>query len=531
MRIFCLLVPLLLFASTVIAEDKKDDPEVPPLPDSFSEPMPHVPKALGPYTREITSTNQEARAFFKQGQQLMYAFGKYEAVRSFREAWRRDPECAFCYWGEAWAWGPYLNGPLVERDAPHAWAALQKAVELADEHASPVEQALIHALETRYAEDYASAPQRGRNEAYAKAMKKVAEQFPDDLDVRTLYADAMFVLEPRRGRRELTSPSIQRLHAVLEGVLADNIKHPGACHLYIHATESTDTPELAEACAAHLSDQIPGASHIQHMPSHTYNEVGRWADGVRANLKAWHSDQKAAYDEGVAIYPSHNLHMLLFAASMDGQGAIAVQAGKDYAKITGNSMYHLTTLLRFGRFDEILEFTEKPEAVIPGGYWDFAHGMARLRGGEPEFAKAHLQRLIYASDEPEYFRFHCAADLLGTLVHILDGEIQWEAGDLDNAIVAFEKAVVAYESMRWDEPEPLPFAAQHWLGAALLEAEEWARAEEVYRQELEHHPHNGWSLYGLQRALAEQGKSDPAVDQDLEESWARSDTWLRSSRP
>ena len=42
--------------------------------------------------------------------------------------------------------------------------------------------------------------------------------------------------------------------------------------------------------------------------------------------------------------------MLLYAASMDGQGAIAIQAGKDYAKRTGDSVYHVLTLLRFGRF-------------------------------------------------------------------------------------------------------------------------------------------------------------------------------------
>ena len=44
-----------------------------------------------------------------RGFRLMYSFAKYEAVRSFREAWKRDPDCAICYWGEAWAWGSNLN--------------------------------------------------------------------------------------------------------------------------------------------------------------------------------------------------------------------------------------------------------------------------------------------------------------------------------------------------------------------------------------------------------------------------------------
>ena len=108
---------------------------------------------------------------------------------------------------------------------------------------------------------------------------------------------------------------------MLESALKIDPKHPGACHLYVHATESTVKPELAEACAEYLGKTIPGASHINHMPSHTWNEVGRWGDSVEANTEAWHSDLKADAGEGFAIYPDHNLHMLLYAASMDGQGA------------------------------------------------------------------------------------------------------------------------------------------------------------------------------------------------------------------
>ena len=44
---------------------------------------------------------------FQAGFQMMYAFAKPEAGRSFREAWKRDPDCAICYWGEAWAIGWY----------------------------------------------------------------------------------------------------------------------------------------------------------------------------------------------------------------------------------------------------------------------------------------------------------------------------------------------------------------------------------------------------------------------------------------
>ena len=98
------------------------------------------------------------------------------------------------------------------------------------------------------------------------------------------------------------------------------------------------------------------------------------------------------------------------------------------------------------------------------------------------------------------------------------------------AIASFEQAVTLEDELTYDEPEPLPFAARHWLGAVLIDVERFAEAEQVYRDELADHPHNGWSLFGLKTALEAQGKSSPEVDEDLEQSWSRSDIWLRSSR-
>ena len=514
--------------STVVPVAAQDGPE---LPEQYREPISLLPDALGPYAFKISSANEEAQQFFDQGIQLMFAFAKVDAVRSFRESWTRDPDCAICYWGEAWAWGSYLNGPMRPLEAPYAYAAVQTALDLADLHASARERAYIEALSVRYVEHFEVDKRREQDEAYAEAMRLLSERYPDDLDAATLYGDALFLLEPRRGTRDLNDPNVRRLHGVFEGVLARDITHPGACHLYVHATESTSAPEKAEACAEFLGDAIPGASHINHMPSHTWNEVGRWADGVVANTKAWHSDQKAAYDEGIAIYPQHNLHMLLFAASMDGQGAVAIQAGKDYHKLTGTSMYHALTLLRFGRFDEVLAVGDRPEGEVQGGLWDFAQGYAHLREGDADFAEVYLNRVRTTAETSEArLRFHSAETLLGVLVGILEGELHRHAGELNAAVAAFERAVELENSLVYDEPEPLPFAARHWLGAVLLDLERYAEAEQVYRDEIADHPHNGWSLFGLKTAIEAQDRTDPAVDADLEASWARSDTWLRSSR-
>jgi tetratricopeptide (TPR) repeat protein len=498
--------------------------------DRYTEPIQIFKTGLGTFTKPISSGNEQAQAFFDQGFQMMYAFAKPEAVRSFREAWKRDPDCAICYWGEAWAWGSYLNAPMTAEEAPHAYAAAQKAMSMRT-RAPAKERALIEAMAVRYVQTFDAAKRVEQDRAYAEAMQKVSAQYPDDLEIATLYADALFLLEPRRGTRDVNDPDVHRLHEVLERILARDIHHPGACHLYVHATESTVVPGRAEACAEFLGQSIPGASHINHMPSHTWNEVGRWGDSVRANLAAWHSDQKAAVGQGFAIYPEHNLHMLLYAASYDGQGAIAMRAGKDYTQLTGESFYEVLTLVRFGRFDEVLEVTSRPKPDIQGGLWDFAQGYAHLKRGDADFARLYLARVKNAAETSRAgFRVHTAKDLLSIAAGILEGEMQRTAGDLGGAIDSFRRAARIQESLVYDEPEPLPFSAFHWLGAALLESGRFEEAEAAYRAELKDHPHNGWSLLGLQQALAGRGIKSPEVDADLAGSWSRSDTWIQSSR-
>ena len=85
---------------------------------SLDEPIELLPQALGPYSRTITTSSERAQAYFTQGMQLRYAYNVDEAARSMVEARRLDPNCAMCYWGEAFALGSYLNGGMTDEAAP-----------------------------------------------------------------------------------------------------------------------------------------------------------------------------------------------------------------------------------------------------------------------------------------------------------------------------------------------------------------------------------------------------------------------------
>jgi tetratricopeptide (TPR) repeat protein len=521
-----LVVVVLGGASVVTAQHHER-----PLPADFNEPIRLYSSGLGSFTRPISSPDAGAKAYFNQGFQLMYAFAKVEAGRSFREAQRRDPNCAICYWGEAWAWGPYVNGRMTAPHAQRAYEAIQEARARAPAHANAQEQALIDAMTLRYARDFDPATQGERDRAYAGAMARVAGASPRDPDVATLYAEALFLLLPRPRTFDVGEATVARVLGTLEGALGRNPRHVGACHLYIHMTELTAEPQRAEACAEHLGSSIPGASHINHMPAHTWTRVGRWGDAVRASLQAWESDQKAARGEGFATYPAHDLQMLAFSASMDGQGGLAIRAGRGLTTIAADPMYHALTLVRFGRFEEAASLGPRPSHDIRGGMWDFARGYAELRRGNTNAAREYLARIAAAgASSRALFKMHTANSLLGIVGGILEGEIERASGNPDKAVGAFARAVALQDSLIVDDPHPLPFTARHWLGAILLDEKRFVEAERVYNEDLVRHPRNGWALAGLRQALGGQGKPTDSIEEAFRRSWVRADTPLRTSR-
>lgn len=529
--VYALVLSSLVVPSTSWAQRNAEEST-----EEAEEPVTLLTAVTGPLTRDITTAFPDAQAYFNQGLQMMYAFTIPNAVESFEEAQRRDPDCAMCFFGEAWSRGPFLNGRMRPSNAPLAYEAIQKAIVLAEESATPVERALINAMAVRFTEEEDGDRRPKLDSLYSEAMAQVYQDFPDDLEVGTFYAESLILLNPTRAEYRLGNPSVQKFHAVLEAVLAKDINHPGACHIYIHATEATEEPGKAEACADLLGASIPGSSHINHMPSHTYNRIGRWNSAVRSNINAWHSDQRTAWREGVSYGATHNLHMLLFAGSMAGQGAVSLLGAKTYAdQVNGGVFYEALVLFRYGWFDEILELGEAPRQPIQRGLFEFAQGYAHLRSGEADLARVYLERVKTAADTLPariQMRGATAPQLLGITGGILEGEILRDEGLLEEAIRVFEAAVELHDEVPYTEPEILNFSARHWLGAALLEAERAEAAEEVYRAALVQHPHNGWSIFGLEQALRAQGRDTEADETRawFREAWSETDTLLRSSR-
>ena len=532
-----LLVPVLLSmtaAASPTTAESGPEPGAVPLYDN-----------LGDHHHAITTKVPKAQQYFDQGLRLVYAFNHAEAIRAFQEAARLDPDCAMCYWGIALAYGPNINAPMDAESGKQAYAALQQALALTPK-ASERERAYIQALTHRYAPE-PPADRAKLDAAYARAMKAVAAQYPDDLDAATLYGEALMDLQPwdywtRDGE---PYPETTEILAQLERVLEENPKHPGACHYYIHTVEAAH-PELAIPCADRLAKLMPGAGHLVHMPAHIYIRVGRWDDAIESNVHAVHADETYIADQRpggiypLAYYP-HNYHFLSFAATMAGRSAEAIEAARavvnqipvevarQVPELQPLAAYLHLTLVSFGRWDEVLaEPLPPPELQLTTGLVQYARGVALAAKGKGVEAEAALDAVRGAAAAGAGVH----KTVLEIAAHALAGEIATRQGQLDTAISHFQAAKALEDGLRYMEPPHWYYPIRHSLGAVLLKAGRAAEAEAVYREDLKRFPANGWSLYGLAASLRAQGKAAEAeaVEEQFQRLWAKADVTLTASR-
>ncbi len=506
---------------------------------------------LGAHTFPVSTKNKQAQLFINQGVNLAYAFNHAESHRAFREAARLDPDLAMAYWGQALVLGPNINALMEPNEEPNAFELARKAAAMKPK-ASAREQALIDALLQRYsgkAED-----RKARDGAYAAAMRKVHQQFPDDLDVAMFYVESVMDLRPwgywmGDGRPH---EGVAEIVALTEKVMAKNPKHPGALHMYIHLMEAY-SPFKAEKAADTLLTLMPAAGHMVHMPAHIYQRVGRYGDAARSNELAIVADEdyitqcRAQGLYPMAYYP-HNIHFLWFAVSADGRGAAAIEnARKLAAKIDDGMLKEVPilaafrvvpyyALTRFGKWDEMLREPEPPNHPFLRGVWHYARGQAFVAKGQIADAERELGRVNEILKDPALnsplFSPNTGLAVLSIAPEVLGGEIAAARKDYAKAVAHLSRAVRLEDGLVYTEPSEWHYPTRHALGAVLLEAGQAREAETVYWDDLRKNQESGWSLFGLMQALKAQGKNDDAAlaEARFTKAWARADAKLTSSR-
>lgn len=514
------------------------------------------PFELGGFERRVTTNNPEAQIWFNRGLTWAYAFNHKESSACFEQAIAHDESCAMAYWGLALTLGPNYNQPweffgadlgeIVRR----TYQASRKAQSLAAA-GTPIEQALIAAIQARYQSDEPAPMEQYKiqNWAYADAMENVYRQFGDDLDVATLYADSLITLTPWKLWNLVTgksNPGTRTLDAkrVLETALKhkDAKKHPGLLHMYVHLIEMSPTPELGLAPSDYLRDLVPDSGHLCHMPSHLDILVGDYRAAIRSNQRATLADEKFMHHQGVfnfyTVYRMHNYHTLIYAAMFAGQKGVALdacdrmenslprellRAMADYAEVFISVRSHV--MVRFGMWKEIIErpLPDDPELYcVTTALAHYAKGVAYAATGH--IPNAETQRDLYheaAKRVPETrldFPNKCV-DILGIASAMLDGEIEYRRGNYTQAFEHLRRSVELDDGLDYSEPWSWMQPARHAYAALLLEQGHVEEAAAVYRADLglddsviraRQHPNNVWALQGYHECLVRLGREDEA---------------------
>jgi tetratricopeptide (TPR) repeat protein len=484
----------------------------------------------GNHSYRISTSHDSAQFYFNQGLNMYYSYHAKEAVASFKEAARFDSSCALAYWGQALAMGPTYNfahGYVMRQTVPAVLELMNKS----RPNASDKEKDLIDVMNKRYLSDSSDSQRKTLNQSYARGLRELVVRYPDDDDIKALYVDAVMLIHPwnfwnNDGSSKEWTPELVNL---CETILKNNPNHPGALHYYIHVTEASRNPTVALATADVLKDLLPGVAHMVHMSSHVYERTGLYAKGVNANDKA--DEDLVRYDSlaknlNLRAHVPHYFAVQSYCALSGAMYKKAIPMSIRCRNITSPSydetydqylyMMPALAMVRLGKWKEIIA-----DKVVPNQRWpyasllyDFAKGMAFVKTGNLELATKHLDQLRQKAEDSilkiRNIPFNTPYE--GALIaeNILNASILFSEKKSDAAISALKKAITVEDKMIYVEPKDWMIPARQYLGAFLLKLGRPLQAEQVYREDLEWNPGNGWSLLGLYQSLKAQGKQKDA---------------------
>jgi tetratricopeptide (TPR) repeat protein len=346
------------------------------------------------------------------------------------------------------------------------------------------------------------------------------------------------------------NPGTAQILDRLRYVLKRDPKHPGANHYYIHAVEASPHPEEAVASAEALEGMMPAAGHLEHMPAHILQRVGRYEEAAEANRKGAAADlaylKETAPPDYYPMYLIHNFQFLGAAAGMEGRRAETIEALRQARQYMPDAMllampgfdwgsgFVYDGLVKFGMWDEMLA-EPVPNEKLTGATIHYlqARATALAAKGKLDEAAAELamaEKLI-ASTPPDATQGNNHAKPLYDIGQLkAQARLASAQGRHDEAITLLTQAVGMEDKLAYNEPNDMIFPTRHVLGAELLAAGKGAEAEAVFREDLKDHPNNGWSYYGLNLALAAQKKDTEAAEarKAFDQAWHKADIHLAS---
>jgi tetratricopeptide (TPR) repeat protein len=456
----------------------------------------------------------EAQDAFIRGVLLLHSFEFDDAAEAFREAQQIDPGFALAYWGEAMS----FNHPLWrQQDRDAALAVLQRLGARGGERAaragSEREKGYLAAVEVLYGE----GSKIRRDEAYSEAMEALSRAYPNDLEAKAFYA--LSILGTTQGERDFAT--YMRAGAIAEEVFAVNPRHPGAVHYLIHSYDDPVHAPLGLRAARVYADIAPAAPHAQHMISHIFVALGRWADSIDANVKSFEVSVERVERKGLDVDQRnyHALHWLQYSRLQLGQFEAARQLMDEmngYASESGSERarwYQAAFRAGWAVETEATELGPGPDPSATAFHASvqerFALGYMALTRSDLEVVEAQAEAIaelraatpVMETGEESFAVFETDLKIAEVLEKELRAGAALTRGDEVAALEMMGQATVIESDLPLEFGPPQIVKPSHeLLGEMLLGLERPAEAQQAFEEALERAPRRRQALEGLATA-------------------------------
>jgi hypothetical protein len=419
-----------------------------------------------------TSCKPEAQKLFNQGMLYQHSFWYRASQKIFEDVLKADPECGIAYWGIALSllWNPHASPPAKNLAEGAAMIAKGKGISAKTQR----ELDYIDALGAMYA-DYEKVDHRSRILAYAKAMERLAQRYPNDDEAQIHYALALNI---SASPADKTYANQLKGAAILEPIAERQPQHPGVSHYLIHLYDYPPIAEKGLNAARRYAKIAPAASHAQHMPSHIFTRLGYWTESIASNTEA----ARVAKDAGDLADQLHAMDYQVYAFLQLGQDAKAKALIDDMAVVTGLTETYMPGpyamaisparyVVERGDWKAAANLQVRPSPLPQVQAITYAaRALGAARSGNPEAAKADIGKLAEFSDKLRDSKDAYWSEQVDIERQIVAAWVLYAEDKQDDALAAMSAAADAEDKTEKHPVTPgVPKPARELYGSMLLE--------------------------------------------------------------
>jgi len=478
---------------------------------------------IGTVQEKVSTSSAEAQSFYDQGLAYVHSFVWIEAIRSFHQALRADPNLAMAYLGLADAYVG-LHDPGTARAALERARAVENKLNERESTWLAIRDAEISLAEDGSDPDVYVA--------YRKAVADALKRNPSDPWLwiqRGLADEASPFTHGQAGGVDTLA-----FYKAALALAPDNLP---ALHYYAHTCEGIGRIKEALDLTANYARLAPAIPHAHHMHGHELLRSGRTEEAIREFLKTKELEDSYYRVEKIPAqydwHHAHNLQLLAMAyqslgqmnsASKLFQEAFVSPAYTEFLEYNRRAWPEF--LLNRGRYEEALEASRE----LTNSPWAMARLAGHTLAGQALLAVNRMNdakdELNGAERESESLPPRVAAALPYPTVLRADILLrESQAQDAEALFPDIEKSILAM-------PGPDAWSAATFqletIAQRAREAGDWKLASLTARNIMEHNPNYAGGYYAM--ALVAQHAHDAVGESKLFASaqrlWSKADPQL-----